>query len=45
MLASRVALMQGGKLAGVYTPEEFRSAPNPIAAAYREAFESPRSRD
>ena len=45
MLASRVALLEGGKLAGVYTPQEFRSAPNPIAGAYREAFESPRRRD
>jgi osmoprotectant transport system ATP-binding protein len=40
MLASRVALLEGGKLAGVYTPEEFRSAPNPIVRAYRQAFET-----
>ena len=41
LLARRVALLEGGKLAGVYTPEEFRSAPGPIVRAYRKAFETP----
>jgi len=33
-------LLEGGKLVGVYTPKEFRSAPNPIVGAYRQAFET-----
>ncbi len=38
LLASRVALLEGGKLLGVYTPEEFRQSSNPEVAAYRGAF-------
>ncbi len=40
LLASRVALLEGGNLVGVYTPEEFRSSPNPIVRAYCQAFET-----
>ncbi len=40
MLATRVALMESGKLVGVYTPEEFRQAPDPTVAAYVRAFET-----
>ena len=40
MLATRVALMDGGRLAGIYTPEEFRQASDPMVAAYFKAFET-----
>jgi osmoprotectant transport system ATP-binding protein len=40
MLATRVALVEGGGLAGVYTPEEFRRASDPMVAAYFKAFET-----
>ena len=43
LLASRVALLEGGKLVGVYSPEEFRSASNPVVVAYRGAFEPSRT--
>jgi osmoprotectant transport system ATP-binding protein len=44
-LASRIALLHGGRLVGVYTPEEFRLSSDPDAAAYLAAFEGPRSRE
>jgi osmoprotectant transport system ATP-binding protein len=34
LLGTRIALLEGGKLAGVYTPEEFANACEPVAAAY-----------
>jgi osmoprotectant transport system ATP-binding protein len=34
LLGTRIALLEGGKLAGVYTPEEFANAREPVAAAY-----------
>jgi osmoprotectant transport system ATP-binding protein len=40
MLATRVALLESGRLVGVYTPEEFRRVSNPIVAAYFRAFET-----
>jgi len=43
LLASRVAFLEGGKLVGVYTPQEFRRSSNPVVAAYLDAFEGPRS--
>jgi osmoprotectant transport system ATP-binding protein len=40
MLSTRVALLESGRLVGVYTPEEFRQVSNPIVAAYLKAFET-----
>lgn len=37
-LASRIALLEAGRLLGVYSPEEFLRSSDPVAAAYREAF-------
>ena len=37
-LASRVGLFEAGRLAGVYTPEEFLRTADPAAVAYRSAF-------
>src|ERR1700685_1626915 len=34
LLASRIALLDGGKMIGMYTPAEFRVAKEPLAAAY-----------
>jgi osmoprotectant transport system ATP-binding protein len=34
LLASRIALLEGGKMIGMYTPDEFRAAKEPLAAAY-----------
>ena len=39
MLSTRIALLEGGRLVGVYSPEEFRQAPDPAVAAYFRAFE------
>ncbi len=38
LLATRIALLEGGKLVGVYAPEEFLRAKDPAVAAYVEAF-------
>jgi osmoprotectant transport system ATP-binding protein len=40
MLATRVALLESGKLVGVYTPTEFRTSTDPAVSAYRRAFET-----
>jgi len=40
MLATRVAFLEGGRLVGVYTPEEFRQVSDPVVAAYFKAFET-----
>ena len=33
-LGSRIALLESGKLTGIYTPDEFQCAKEPLAAAY-----------
>ena len=38
LLGTRIALLEAGKLVGVFTPDEFLCAPDPIVAAYVEAF-------
>lgn len=38
LLGTRIALLEAGKLVGVYTPNEFLHAPDPIVAAYVAAF-------
>ena len=38
-LGTRIALMEAGRLAGVYTAAEFSRAEEPLARAYRGAFE------
>ena len=40
LFATRVALMEAGKLVGVYAPAELRLASDPALAAYAKAFES-----
>ena len=40
MLSTRVALLEGGRLVGVYGPEEFLGASNPVVASYLKAFET-----
>jgi osmoprotectant transport system ATP-binding protein len=37
-VGSRIALMEGGRLAGVYTPDEFLHSEDPLASAYVRAF-------
>jgi len=39
MLSTRIALLEDGRLVGVYSPEEFRQAPDPAVAAYFRAFQ------
>ncbi len=39
-LASRIALLEAGRLVGVYAPAEFLAASDPVAAAYVSAFQS-----
>jgi osmoprotectant transport system ATP-binding protein len=39
LLGSRIALLEGGKMIGMYTPAEFRVAKEPLAAAYIAACE------
>jgi osmoprotectant transport system ATP-binding protein len=38
LLGTRIALLDGGRLAGVFSPDEFLRATNPVAAAYVAAF-------
>ena len=38
LLGTRIALLEAGKLAGVYTPDEFLHASDPLAAAFVTAF-------
>lgn len=38
LLGSRIALMDEGRLRGVYTPQEFLAAPDPSVKAYVEIF-------
>ncbi len=38
LLGTRIALLEAGRLVGVFTPGEFLQAPDPIAAAYVAAF-------
>ncbi len=40
LLGSRIALLESGKLMGLYTPDEFQRANEPLAAAYMAAFRS-----
>ena len=40
LLGSRIALLEAGKLMGLYTPDEFQRATEPLAAAYMAAFRS-----
>jgi len=40
LLGSRIALLEAGKLMGLYTPDEFQRAKEPLAAAYMAAFRS-----
>jgi osmoprotectant transport system ATP-binding protein len=37
-LATRIALLEAGRLVGLYSPAEFLAAPDPVAAAYVSAF-------
>jgi osmoprotectant transport system ATP-binding protein len=38
LLGTRIALMEAGKMVGVYSPEEFLRASEPVVAAYVAAF-------
>jgi osmoprotectant transport system ATP-binding protein len=38
LLGTRIALLEEGKLMGLYTPDEFQRATEPLAAAYMAAF-------
>lgn len=38
LLGNRIALMESGKLHGVYTPQEFVAQPDPLVTQYLEAF-------
>ncbi len=40
VLGSRIALLESGKLMGLYTPEEFQQSKEPLAAAYMAAYRS-----
>jgi len=40
LLGTRIALLEAGKLAGVYTPDEFLHASDPLAAAFIAAFQT-----
>jgi osmoprotectant transport system ATP-binding protein len=38
LLGTEIALLEGGRLVGMYTPDEFLRTPDPLAVAYRQAF-------
>jgi osmoprotectant transport system ATP-binding protein len=38
LLGTRIALLEGGKLMGLFTPDEFQRATQPLAAAYMAAY-------
>jgi ABC-type proline/glycine betaine transport system ATPase subunit len=38
LLGTRIAFLEAGHMMGIYTPEEFLHATEPLAAAYLEAF-------
>ena len=38
LLGTRIALLESGKLVGIYTPAEILEASNPVAAAFVAAF-------
>jgi len=38
LLGAQIALLESGRLAGLYTPAEFLRTPDPLAVAYRNAF-------
>lgn len=38
LLANRIALLEGGKLLGIYSPSEFLDSPDSTVAAYRAAW-------
>ena len=38
LLGTRIALLEAGKLAGIFTPGEFLATSNPVASAYVAAF-------
>jgi osmoprotectant transport system ATP-binding protein len=38
LLASRIGLVEAGRLAGLYSPDEFLRSSDPAAVAYREAY-------
>ncbi len=40
LLGTRIGLLEAGKLVGVYTPEEFLRAPEPLAASYVATLEA-----
>jgi osmoprotectant transport system ATP-binding protein len=40
LLGTRIALLEAGKLAGVYTPDEFLRTSDPLAAAFVAAFKT-----
>jgi osmoprotectant transport system ATP-binding protein len=40
LLGTRIALMEAGRLITVQTPEEFLTSTEPLATAYRNAFET-----
>jgi osmoprotectant transport system ATP-binding protein len=38
LLGTQIALLEAGRLAGLYTPAEFQRTSDPLALAYRQAF-------
>lgn len=42
LLGDRIALMESGRLHGVYTPQEFVTRPDPLVGRYLEAFRAAR---